>query len=71
MQNVTVLVLTTKKTKVCENKYDANYVYCSGTYCSAELQNPDSEMTKSLYALLENVGELSKFNKLTSRECRV
>lgn len=29
--------INNKITKVCENSYDANYVYCSGGYCSASL----------------------------------
>ncbi len=30
--------INNKETKVCENTWDANYVYCSGTYCSASLE---------------------------------
>ena len=30
--------INNKKTKVCENSWDSNYVYCGGTYCSASLQ---------------------------------
>ncbi len=28
-----------KKIKICENSWDANYVYCGGTYCSGHRQN--------------------------------
>lgn len=32
--------INNKKTKVCENSWDANYVYCGGTYCSSDLDLP-------------------------------
>ena len=33
--------INNKKIKVCENSWDANYVYCDGTYCTGELDLPD------------------------------
>ena len=63
--------INNKVQKVCQNSYDANYVYCSGGYCSAELQGPENDKTKRLYALLENVGKLSKFNTLIKRKCTI
>jgi len=35
--------INNKETKVCENSYDSNYVYCSGTYCSASLELDPNE----------------------------
>lgn len=33
--------INNKKTKVCENSWDANYVYCPGTYCTSDLKLPE------------------------------
>ena len=63
--------INNKVQKVCQNKYDANYAYWSGGYCSAQLQGPENDKTKRLYALLENVGKLSKFNTLIKRKCTI
>ena len=51
--------INNKKIKVCENTWDANYVYCGGTYCSSNLDLPkespfDDEATGPLIALLTN-----------------
>lgn len=51
--------INNKKTKVCENTWDANYVYCGGTYCSSNLDLPkespfDDKATGPLIALLTN-----------------
>ena len=32
--------INNEKTKVCENSWDANYVYCEGTYCTGDLDLP-------------------------------
>ena len=46
-----------KETKICENSWDSNYVYCSGTYCSASLdlpaETPFERTTDQLYALID------------------
>jgi hypothetical protein len=46
------------KIKVCENSWDANYVYCSGTYCTGSLdlppQRPGQEEVKERFAALFN-----------------
>ena len=44
-----------KKTKVCENSWDANYVYCGGTYCSGykdETKSPYQESIEYIEAKL-------------------
>ena len=44
-----------KKTKVCENSWDANYVYCGGTYCSGykdETKTPYQETIEYIEAKL-------------------
>ena len=61
--------INNKKVKVCQNSWDSNYVYCGGGWCSAKLDEPNNEKIKRLYALLEDVGELSKFDVLTKRQC--
>lgn len=58
-----------KKVKVCQNSWDSNYVYCGGGWCSAKLEDPENDKIKMLYALLEDIGELSKFDVLTKRQC--
>jgi hypothetical protein len=49
--------INNKETKVCENSYDANYVYCSGSYCSGALDIPkespfQSDELKNLFSSL-------------------
>jgi len=49
--------INNKKTKVCENSWDANYVYCDGTYCTGGLDLPeespmDSNSKEKLLALV-------------------
>ena len=51
--------INNKKTKVCENSWDANYVYCGGTYCSSDLDLPkespfDDTEAGPLLAMLSN-----------------
>ena len=51
--------INNKKTKVCENSWDANYVYCGGTYCSSDLDLPkespfEDDEAKPLLALFSN-----------------
>ena len=51
--------INNKKTKVCENSWDANYVYCGGTYCSSDLDLPkespfEDNEAKPLLALFSN-----------------
>ena len=49
--------INNKKVKVCQNSWDANYVYCDGTYCSGDLDLPkespmDSNSKEKLLAMV-------------------
>ena len=49
--------INNKEQKVCENTWDSNYVYCSGTYCSGAMdlpsEFPNELKIENLFALLD------------------
>ena len=53
--------INNETTKVCENSWDSNYVYCNGTYCSGNLEDPTSEL-KDLLDYIEVSDLLYKFD---------
>jgi hypothetical protein len=60
--------INNKKVKVCQNSWDANYVFCDGTYCSGELDLPnespmDSNAKERLLALVNTQDKLMSLIK--------
>ena len=52
--------INNEKTKVCENSWDANYVYCGVTYCTGDLDLP-KESPFDEKALVDIIREFEEF----------
>ena len=57
--------INNKITKVCENDWDANYVYCSGAYCSgyrADILDDNAINSVNFSRISQNVSILENIN---------